>query len=256
MPDAVHILGMRVDTLSEAETVARIVGDQHGGVVVTPNLQHLREHRRDAGVREFFDAAEVVVPDGMPLLWAARLQRTALPDRVAGSDLIWSLSAAAAEEGCSIYLLGGDPDAAERAATVLTRHDPALVVAGTLCPSWGFERDPAEFEEVIATVAASGADIVYVGLPLARQMVVAAALRERLPRAWLVGLGVSFSFVAGEIRRAPAWMQRHGLEWLYRLYEEPRRLARRYLLEGLPFLAYLLWRALGARLRPELSQRS
>src|ERR1700749_3830841 len=123
----ISLMGMEVDRRDERETVETILDARErdrGGVVLTPNLEHLSSFRSDPEVREAFEDAELVVADGMPLIWASRIQRTPLPERVAGSDLIWTLSEAAAERGQSVFLLGGNPGAAERAADVLCERAP------------------------------------------------------------------------------------------------------------------------------------
>jgi N-acetylglucosaminyldiphosphoundecaprenol N-acetyl-beta-D-mannosaminyltransferase len=245
----VVIRGLRIDALSPAEAVARIVDAPAGGCVLTPNLDHLHAHARSAEVRAAYERCELVLPDGMPLIWASRLQGTPLPARVAGSDLVFSLSAAAAERGRSLFLLGGTPGTADAAAAELPRRYPGLRVAGVHCPPLGFERSPDAVAELTAAVAGARPDLVFVGLPLARQLVVMDALRAAVPGAWQIGLGVSLSFVTGDVRRAPAWMQRTGLEWLYRLSQEPQRLARRYLVEGLPCFAALMASAARSRAR-------
>jgi N-acetylglucosaminyldiphosphoundecaprenol N-acetyl-beta-D-mannosaminyltransferase len=187
----------------------------------------------------------------MPLIWASRLQGTPLPARVAGSDLIWSLTERAAREGCSVFLLGGNPGAAEAAAAEFTRRFPALRVAGHYCPPVGFENDPVQAAAIDAMLAAARPDIVYVGLGAPKQERLITRLRPLLPAAWFLGIGISFSFVTGEVRRAPRWMQVAGLEWAHRLVQEPRRLAKRYLVHGLPFAAKLLavsaWRGVRRR---------
>jgi N-acetylglucosaminyldiphosphoundecaprenol N-acetyl-beta-D-mannosaminyltransferase len=237
---SIEILEMRVDSISPPEAVQRIVDSAGGGCVLTPNLQHLRAYRRSPTVRGAFQRCELVVADGMPLVWASRLQGTPLPGRVAGSDLAFSLADAAARRRRSIFLLGGTPGTAVAAGEELRRRSPGLRIAGTHCPPMGFERSPAAVKEIEAVIRAAKPDIVYIGLPLEKQLVVMDALRATVPHAWQIGLGVSFSFVTGDIRRAPAWVQRSGLEWLFRLSQEPRRLGRRYLVEGLPFFAGLM----------------
>jgi N-acetylglucosaminyldiphosphoundecaprenol N-acetyl-beta-D-mannosaminyltransferase len=237
---AVEILEMRLDALSPRQAVGRIIESSGGGCVLTPNLQHLRAHRRSPAVRAAFRSCELVVPDGMPLIWASRIQGTPLPGRVAGSDLVWSLSQAAAVHQRTLFLLGGAPGTADDAAAELCRRFPGLQISGTHCPPLGFERSPAALGEIQARIAAAHPDLIYIGLPLAKQLVVMDSLRGTVPRAWQIGLGVSFSFVTGDVRRAPAWAQRTGLEWLFRLSQEPRRLGRRYMVEGLPFFFGLM----------------
>jgi N-acetylglucosaminyldiphosphoundecaprenol N-acetyl-beta-D-mannosaminyltransferase len=176
----------------------------------------------------------------MPLVWASRLQGTPLPARVAGSDLISSLSAAAAGEGRSIFLLGGDNGTAQAAANVLRDRYPQLVIAGTLCPPLGFENDEAAMRRITAVLEAARPDIVYVALGSPKQERLIDRIRPALPKAWWLGVGVSFSFLCGEVKRAPLWMRNWGLEWIHRLAQEPRRLFRRYVIAGIPFATMLL----------------
>jgi N-acetylglucosaminyldiphosphoundecaprenol N-acetyl-beta-D-mannosaminyltransferase len=239
----VSLMGLDFDALTETEAVARILDSLEqgqGGWVVTPNLEYLRAYQLADDVQRELDSADLVVPDGIPLLWASRLKKEPLPGRVAGSDLIWSLPRAAARRGASSLFLGGEPGTAEAAATRLRGEYPGLRVRGAICPPHGFERDEAVVAAVAREAAALQPDIVFVGLPLAKYLLVARALRRELPRAWLIGVGVSFSFVSGDIGRAPGWLQRLGLEWLHRLAQEPRRLFRRYVIEGIPFALRLL----------------
>lgn len=251
-PSRVPLMGMMIDPLTEEQAVARVTGalaSGRGGVVVTPNLDHLRQYTRDPGVRRLYATADLVLADGMPLVWASRIAGRPLPERVAGSDLIWSLSAACAEAGRSVFLLGGNPGAADDAARILEERFPGLRVAGTLCPPMGFDADPAGMDAVRAAVRAATPDVVFVGVSFPRSGRVAEALRTDLPGAWFLGLGISFSFVSGEVARAPGWVQRSGLEWVWRLLQEPRRLFVRYVIQGLPFAARLGLSALVSRLR-------
>jgi N-acetylglucosaminyldiphosphoundecaprenol N-acetyl-beta-D-mannosaminyltransferase len=245
---SVEILEMRVDAVSPEEAVGQIVESAGGGCVLTPNLQHLRAYRRQPAIREAFERCELVVADGMPLVWASRVQGTPLPARVAGSDLVLLLAAAAARHGRSLFLLGGAPGTADAAAAELRRRYPDLRIAGTHCPPLRFESSEGELDAIRRRLQAGRPDIVYIGLPLAKQVLLMELLRDLVPGAWLVGVGVSFSFVTGDVRRAPAWAQQSGLEWLFRLSQEPRRLGRRYLVEGLPFFVGLMAQVSGRRL--------
>jgi N-acetylglucosaminyldiphosphoundecaprenol N-acetyl-beta-D-mannosaminyltransferase len=211
-----------------------------GGVVVTPNVDHLRRARRDLHFAAVLTEADLVVADGMPLVWASRLQGTPLPQRVAGSDLISSLTAAAAQQGRSVFLLGGDPGTAKAAAEILHDRFPQLKIAGNLCPKRGFEKDPSELEKVAGVLREASPDIVYVGLGSPKQEQIIDRMRNTLPRAWWLGVGVSFSFLCGDVRRAPLWMRKYGLEWVHRLAQEPKRLFKRYVVVGLPFAGLML----------------
>jgi N-acetylglucosaminyldiphosphoundecaprenol N-acetyl-beta-D-mannosaminyltransferase len=222
------------------EFILNRLSSGEGGVVVTPNVDHLRRCRRDLHFAAVLAEADLVVADGMPLVWASRLQGTPLPQRIAGSDLISSLSAAAAQQGRSIFLLGGDPGTAEAAAEILHDRYPQLKITGTFCPPRGFEKDPAELQQVIDALRNASPDIVYVGLGSPKQEQLIDRIRNTLPRTWWLGVGVSFSFLCGDVRRAPLWMRKYGLEWVHRLAQEPKRLFKRYLVVGLPFAATIL----------------
>jgi len=247
-----HIMGLGVRRVTErqaVETIAEGAAAGRGGRVITPNLDQLRRHTTDPAVRGYFGDAELVVADGMPLVWASRVIGDPLPERVAGSDLIRSLSAEAAARGLSVFLLGGDPGAADAARDRLQAEFPALRVAGVRCPPPGFERDEAELAAMADQLERAAPAIVFVGLGFPKQEALIDWLRPRLPHAWFLGIGIGFSFLSGDVRRAPGWMQRSGLEWLHRLVQEPSRLYDRYVRDGLPFAARLLLWSLLARER-------
>jgi N-acetylglucosaminyldiphosphoundecaprenol N-acetyl-beta-D-mannosaminyltransferase len=248
----VPLMGLDVAAISERETIDHVldrVADRQGGWLCTANLDILRQYHDSIAVRDLIAEADLVVADGMPLIWAGGLQGSPLPERVAGSTLVVSLTAAAAEAGASVFLLGGNPGTAEATAARLTELNPEVRFVGTLCPPFGFEKDPEYMADLAAEVQKADPDIVYVGLGFPKQEHLIAALREYLPHTWFISCGVSFSFVAGEFRRAPVLVQKLGLEWLHRLVQEPRRLFRRYLVDGLPFLVELMWSAVTFRMR-------
>jgi N-acetylglucosaminyldiphosphoundecaprenol N-acetyl-beta-D-mannosaminyltransferase len=249
-PATVPLMGLDFAAVSARQTidyVLRGIAQGRGGWICPTNLDVLRQWHQDAEVRELMADADLVVADGMPLLWAGGLQGSPLPERVAGSTLVCTLSAAAAQAGASIFLLGGNPGTAENAVDKLTSQTPGLRVVGTLCPPFGFERDPGFLDRIERSLREAAPDIVYVALGFPKQERLIRELRARFPSVWFMSCGISFSFVAGEIQRAPAILQRLGLEWLHRLVQEPRRLYRRYLLQGVPFLFALLWSALAVR---------
>ncbi|MFG2076584.1 WecB/TagA/CpsF family glycosyltransferase [Nonomuraea maritima] len=244
---------MRVDAVAEEEVVRRVEGALEagrGGRIVTPNVDICRAVRRDAALRELVCSAEIVVADGMPLVWAARLLGTPVPGRVTGADLLWSLSGLAARRGWPVYLLGGPPGAAAGAAGALTARFPSLRVCGVHSPPYGFDTTAEGRARVRRDVAAARPRIVFVGLGFPRQDLLAAELRADLPDAWFLGCGAALSFAAGTVPRAPRCMQRTGLEWAFRLACEPGRLARRYLVNDLPFATHLLTTSLLTRLHP------
>lgn len=243
-------MSIPIDRVTEREVVARVIAEikrGRGGWVVTPNLDHLRLLTRQPSLLRIANDASIMVADGMPLVWASHIQGTPLPGRVPGSDLILSLTAAAARHGLSIFLLGGSPGAAEAAAFILLRENPGLRVAGTLCPPMGFDRDPAKMIEVITEVVSVRPDIVYSCFGFPRQEWVIQQLRECLPTAWFLGLGGSLSMVAGDLPRAPGWMRKSGLEWVHRMVLEPQRLFKRYVVHDFPFALRLFSNSLRYR---------
>jgi N-acetylglucosaminyldiphosphoundecaprenol N-acetyl-beta-D-mannosaminyltransferase len=246
------VLGMPLARATEGEILDHIfvsLARGEGGWLVTANLDFLRRHARDPAARSLYAEADVAVADGMPLVWAARLQGDRLPERVAGSSLIWLIAERAAREGRSLYFLGGDPETNEKAAAVLAGRWPTFKLAGTASPRVSSPPTAAELATFAPDVVRARPDVLLVGMGSPKQEHVIRALRAELPACWMIGVGQSFSFVAGTVRRAPVWMQRVGLEWTWRLGQEPGRLARRYLLEDLPFAGELFGRALLKRLR-------
>jgi N-acetylglucosaminyldiphosphoundecaprenol N-acetyl-beta-D-mannosaminyltransferase len=239
----VELRGIGIHAISQVECVEYVLAELdagHGGWVVTPNLDHLLRAGRDREFRELYSEATLRVVDGQTLVWALALQRTPVPERVAGSDLISRLSEGAAQRGRSVFLLGGNPGTARKAAEVLQQRYPGLEVAGTDCPPLGFDKDPLAMARLSRKIHHAEPDIVFVALGSPRQELVIRHLRHDRPEAWWLGVGISFSFLAGEVRRAPRWMQRCGLEWLHRVGQEPVRLFKRYFVDGLPFAAWLL----------------
>lgn len=247
----VHVAGLAIDPMTEGEVVEHVVAALkrgEGGHLVTPNVDIGWAAAHDPEARQIIEGADLVVADGMPLVWAARLLGTPVPGRVAGSDLIWSLSEAATFYRYPIYLLGGPPGVARQAAGRLTDRHPGLVVAGVDAPPYGFETTQESCARVRDAVVAAAPRLVFVGLGFPKQDRLIAQLRKDLPATWFVGCGAAIAFAAGAVPRAPLWMQRTGLEWLFRLLNEPGRLARRYLLHDLPFALWLLTACLFRRL--------
>jgi N-acetylglucosaminyldiphosphoundecaprenol N-acetyl-beta-D-mannosaminyltransferase len=253
----VRLRGVPVHAVSEQDCVAHIhraLDQGRGGWVVTPNLDFLRRLGCDRAFADLFRQATLVVADGMPLVWASRLQGTPLPQRVAGSDLILSLSREAGRRDRSVFLLGGAVGAAPGAAQVLAQRCPGLRIAGWCCPQMGAALDEAVLRDLADQLGRTRPDIIFVALGSPKQEQVIEALRAYLPAAWWLGVGISFSFLCGHVRRAPRWMQICGLEWVHRLFQEPRRLMGRYLFQGLGFALVLLTTAAWARVRPPRAQ--
>ena len=234
MLNTIQILGIHINNVTLEEAVNRIAELSHGkafSYTLTPNVDHLVKLQNDVSFLKVYEQADLVVADGVPLLWAARFLGTPLKGRVNGTDLFEQLAAQAAESGRSIFLLGGDEGTAEQAAAHLKARHPQLRTAGWYCPPFGFEHDPEENARIIKRIRDTQPDLLFVGLGAPKQEHWIAEHGAATGARHAVGIGVSFSFVAGAIKRAPRWMQRSGLEWLWRLGAEPRRLWRRYLVD-------------------------
>ncbi len=247
----VSLMGLRLACVDRHALLDHVFSSMQagkGGWLVTANLDFLRRYVRDPAVRELYDAAEIRVADGMPLVWACRLQGRPLPERVPGSSLVWLLAERAAREGRSLYLLGGTPGANEGARKILAQKYPDLKPCGGSSPVVGSPPSAGDIATILAELAGQRPDILLVGLGSPKQEQVIHALREHLPTTWMIGVGGSFSFIAGEVKRAPVWMRKSGIEWIHRLLQDPRRLAKRYLLEDLPFALRLFPNALLTRL--------
>jgi N-acetylglucosaminyldiphosphoundecaprenol N-acetyl-beta-D-mannosaminyltransferase len=243
IPGPTRLAGLDFHRLTEAEVVGHVIEASlggRGGWVVTPNIDICRQAYRDPALRGLVARASLVVPDGMPLVWAARLRGDPLPERVAGGSLIFSLSEAAARHGRSVYFLGGAPRGPQQAGRELGDRYPGLAVAGADAPPFGFEADPRAIDEIRGRLLAARPDIVYVGLGCPKQERLIAQLLPSLPDTWFLACGAAIGYAARTLPRAPHWMRQAGLSWLYRLTHEPRRLLRRYLVHDLPFAVRLL----------------
>jgi N-acetylglucosaminyldiphosphoundecaprenol N-acetyl-beta-D-mannosaminyltransferase len=243
----VPLMGVRVDCVTERQVTTHVISSIRagtGGWIATPNVDHLRIISERPDLLRMVNEASLRVADGMPLVWASRLHGTPLPERITGAGLALSLTAAAARAGASIFLLGGDPGDAEAAAAVLKRLNPDLKIAGIICPPAGFENDTLEMTQIGNVLHQARPDLVYSCFGFPKQELVIRALRERLPSAWFLGLGGSLAIVSGRTPRAPRWMQNIGMEWLWRLGLEPRRLFHRYVMRDLPFVFRLFGNAL------------
>lgn len=243
-------MGVAIDPVTEEQVVAQVVAHLRGGRggwIATPNVDHLRVLSRRPELRAMIGEADLILADGMPLVWASQIQGTPLPQRVPGSSLVLSLSTALAKTHSSIYLLGGNPGEGDTAAEVLKRLLPDLKIAGTMCPPYGFESDQLQIKTIGRALESARPDVVYVCLGFPKQELVIRRLRRYLPATWFLGVGGSLGMISGNTRRAPAWMQGVGLEWVWRLALEPKRLFRRYIVDDLPFAIWLFANALAKR---------
>lgn len=249
----VNICGVQVDKYSLDEVVEQITNHalsrNSPKYVVTPNAQHIVTLQRDSLFREIYRNAFLAVPDGVPLLWAAKFFNTPLDGRVNGTDLFERLCQTSAETGLKIFFLGGRPGAAQKAANTLKKKHPNIKIVGTYCPPYGFESDQSELEKMNFAIIAAKPDILFVGLGAPKQEYWMYNNYQKLNVPISLGIGVSFELVSGMVKRAPVIMQKLGLEWFFRLIVEPRRLWRRYVIGNTVFVLLVLKQKI-ASLRP------
>jgi N-acetylglucosaminyldiphosphoundecaprenol N-acetyl-beta-D-mannosaminyltransferase len=212
-------------------------GVQHYACVT--GVHGVMESQRDPELLAIHNASGLTTPDGMPMVWAGRRAGADWMSRVYGPDLMLTMLERAADRGWSSFLYGGNEGVGELLATRLRTRFPGLKIAGTYSPPFR-PLTPAEDEAVVHRINQSGADIVWVGLSTPKQERWMAAHLGRLEAPAMVGVGAAFDFHAGLVSQAPSWMQERGLEWLYRVAKEPRRLWKRYLQNNPAFVARIL----------------
>jgi N-acetylglucosaminyldiphosphoundecaprenol N-acetyl-beta-D-mannosaminyltransferase len=240
-PRKVDVFGVGISVTDYAAATAAVLqaARRRQPAVVTAHAVHaLVTFSGDPELRAKANTFEVVTPDGQPVRWAVNLlHRAGLTERVYGPELMLRLCRAAAEQEVSIYLYGGNPAVAERLRANLVEKCPGLRIAGYEAPPFR-ALTPEEDRAVVERVNASGAGLVFIGLGCPKQDLFAYDHRESI-RAVQVCVGAAFDFHAGVKKTAPAWMQKRGLEWLYRLWQEPGRLWKRYLVTNSIFVAKL-----------------
>ena len=244
-----HIGQISIDRLGFDEALAAVtdlVARRHGGCVFTPNVDHIVMAEDNEDFRRAYAAADLSLADGMPVVWASRLLGSPLPAKISGSDLVGPLMALADSMRWRVYLLGGAEGVAQRAADALERTHARLAVVGAASPIIDLSRPREEREHIVEEIRRAAPDLVLVCLGAPKQELWIAENLDALSPAVLLGVGAAIDFLAGTARRAPRWVSEHGLEWLYRLVREPRRLWRRYLVRD-PRFAGIVLRELYAR---------
>ncbi len=241
------MFGIPFNNLTRAEFFALLdqrVREGQYGYVVTPNVDHICLRERDPAFRKAYAGAWLVLCDGTPPMWAARLLRKPLREKLSGSDLVGWLSGHAADQGYKVFFFGAKEGVAAEASQKLLARYPNLNVVGVYSPPFGFHVRPDQNEEAKRVLRDSGADIAFVALGCPKQEI---WLQDHGPSCGvpvMLGVGGSFEFVSGRVRRAPVWMQNAGLEWIWRMSQEPRRLWRRYLVEDVIFIRLFFWELL------------
>lgn len=238
------VLGARIDALGWDAALDRLLGwaqRRESRYVAICNAHVVVSASRDADYREVINGADMATPDGAPVAWMLRRQGFAGQPRINGPDLMWALAGRCAAQGVPVYCYGSTPHTLDLLQQRLRAAFPALVLHAESPPFRALTEQ--EDADAVARINATGAGVVLVGLGCPKQERWMAQHRGRV-QAVMVGVGAAFDFHAGTVRRAPAWMQAHGLEWLHRLASEPRRLWKRYLVTNTLFVLGAGWQLL------------
>ena len=247
-----NLFGIQIDALTMSEAVITVrswINNPNGRCrfVVTPNVDHtvlLQEH---AGLKAAYGEADLVLADGHPLVWASRLLRQPLPERVPGSDLVPRLfDSALSGERMRVFLLGAADGVAARAALAMQKRWPNVETVGVYSPPMGFEKSPDETAIILSHIAKCKPDVLVVGLGAPKQECWVHQNIGCIEARVALCVGATIDFLAGEKKRAPRWMQSTGIEWLHRMMSEPRRLVKRYAKDAWIF-PQLVWQQLFVR---------
>ena len=265
LPPSIALGRLEVHPVSLAQALEHILGlveSGRGGYVVTPNVDHVCLVEHDDELRRVYTNASLVLTDGKPLVWMARLAGRTVPEKVSGSDVTMPLLRALAEDGHGVFLLGATATVCAQLVALLARTIPHLRITGTASPMFNPSGDATDFEAVLDAAIETRPDLILFALGSPKQEYALGRYNQRFAPAVGIGVGASFDFLVGVQRRAPKWVSNAGFEWLYRLASNPSRLWRRYLVDDRKIvgIAWRQWRnrrnghdSSGAKRAPNLS---
>jgi N-acetylglucosaminyldiphosphoundecaprenol N-acetyl-beta-D-mannosaminyltransferase len=239
--ETANILGVKVNMFNIPGAVTAIdqwVKQRKQNYISVAAVSTIMAGHKSKRVRRVLNRAGLVTPDGMPLVWLGRLFGFKT-ERVYGPDLMLETCRLAEKKGYSNYFYGGDDGVAELLAEKLKQHFPALKIVGSFSPPFR-QLTPQEDQNIIQQINAANPDIIWVGLSSPKQDLWMAEHQGKIKAPVMIGVGAAFNFHSGQVKQAPHWMQRSGLEWIFRLYQEPRRLWKRYLIENPLFVLCIL----------------
>ncbi len=239
--DRVNILGAGVLCISYnilLEKIQELIKTKtSSSIIITANVDHLYKIKKDILFKNIYDATDIIVADGVPLIWASKLLGRPIPERINGTDLMDRLCGLSEKYGYSVFLLGGHGGTANHCAEVLMQKYPKMKRIKALSPSDYFTFPSIESDSIIESIIEAKPDILFVGLGAPKQEKWLYRYKDVIKVPICIGVGVSFSFISGELSRAPYFFQKFGLEWLWRLFQEPRRLLGRYVMSN----SYFIW---------------
>lgn len=210
------------------EGIDKLICERNHSYIITPNMDHIVLIENDDLFKEVYDHADLVLTDGKPLIWISKMLGNPIKEKVSGSDLFPRICDLAAENGYKIFILGAAEGVADKAAEKLSNKLPTLDIVGTYSPPFGFEADKNEVDEIVTMINAAKADILAVALGSPKGEKFIYRIRDKIDVAISISIGATIDFEAGNVKRAPKWMSDCGLEWLYRISQDPGRLVKRY----------------------------
>ena len=219
-------------TMSEAlQAIDELIKADDCSYVVTPNVDHIVQLETNKELQDVYANASLILTDGKPLIWISKMYKTPIKEKISGSDLFPLLCEMAGKKGYKMFFLGAAEGVAAKAASNLMKRYEGLDVVGTYSPPFGFENDEEEMNKIKDMIHTAKPHILIVGLGCPKQEKFMYHHCRELGVPVSLGLGASLDFEAGNVKRAPKWMADHGLEWLFRITQDPKRMAKRYLID-------------------------
>lgn len=234
-----RFMNTEIDNLTMEEAIKaidRLISENRGAYVVTPNVDHIVQLETNKELQNAYANASLILTDGKPLLWIAKWYGTPIKEKISGSDIFPRLCELAAKKGYKMFFLGAAEGVAVKAAKNLSERFKGLQVAGCYSPPFGFEKEQKEMEKIKKIINEVRPDILVVSLGAPKQEKFMYEYCKELSVPISLGLGACLDFEAGNIKRAPRWMSEHGLEWLFRITQDPKRLAKRYFVDDMKIL--------------------
>lgn len=232
-----------IDDVTKEEAIEHIeycINNRIIGQIITPNVDQIVRLEWDEYFRKICENCELLLVDGHPLLWTAKLYGQPFKEKICGSDLVPILCSMAAQKGYSVFFLGAAPGVAQLAVDNLLKQNPSLKIAGVYSPPLGFEKNPKEINDINLMLKASKADMLFVGMGVPKQDIFIYENMHIYDIPMSFSIGGTIDFIAGKQKRAPKWMRKIGFEWLYRLICNPKRMFKRYILDDSKFFKLII----------------
>lgn len=237
--EKVAFLNTYVNNVDMDETICEIedmIAGNRKSYLVAVNVDVIMKIEKDPYLKEITDKADMVLVDGKPLIWISKLHKKPIKAKISGSDLVPRLCEVASEKGYTIFILGGQEGVAAAAKEKLEEKLPGIQIVGTYAPPFGFEKDGQELERIDKMIAAAKPDLMIACFGCPKQEKFVYEHYQKYGAKVSVCAGATVDFLAGNVKRAPKWMSDHGLEWLYRFFQEPKRLFKRYFVDDVKIL--------------------